>query len=172
MAKIVINNIERPDLISEKTQDIILKAADASNNPQITITSGIRTPERQAKAMFDNLEKGIRIRYAAAGQEVVKVYDNCKKIKLSADEIVEQMSAMITKLYPQKVSNHCVPILNYVQTNVLDISKSIPNPRDFVKALLKDAYVTKVITPFDSDYNDKRVSFDSAEPAIHLEIKN
>ena len=172
MAMITLNpEIEHPHLISQKTKDVLTKAADASKNPDITINSGIRSPQRQAIAMYDNLAKGARIAYAAPGREVVKAYDDNKgKAK---DEVIKLMVAKINELSAkgQRTSLHCVSEADYSKLNIVDVSKNIPNPRDFVKALIKDDSVIRVITPFTSDYNNSKVSVDGNEQSIHVEIK-
>jgi hypothetical protein len=172
MSKTVLNaGMELPDMISEFTRDILSKAGDNSENPTIIITSGIRSPQRQASAMYENLSKGIRIRYAAPGQEVTKVYDSNKSkpknetIRLMIDKIIE-----LSKI-GKRVSLHCVSEEEYARINIVDVSKRIPNPRDFVKALIQEYAVTRVITPFYSDYKSNKVSIDAGEPAIHVEVK-
>ena len=172
MAKLTLNpGMESPQMISQKTKDILTKAADTSKNPVITINSGIRSPHRQAVAMYDNLEAGKRIAYAAPGREVVKVYDDNKE--KAKDEVIKWMVAKINELSAkeQRVSLHCVSEADYGKLNIVDVSKNMPNPRDFVKALIMDDAVTRVITPFASVYNSTKVSVDGNEPAIHVEIK-
>jgi hypothetical protein len=166
--------IERKDLISEKTVGIILDAAKASKNTSVLITSGIRSAERQAKTMYDNLKKGVRISYATAGRQVVDVYDNLKRIGATEDAIFNAMVRKINELSDsgKLVSKHCVSEEEYKKKNVVDVSKSLANPRDFVKELIKNIDVVKVITPFASDYKSSVVSVDASEPAIHLEIMN
>jgi len=169
---LTINNIEKPELISQKTKDIITKAGAASDNPSLTITSGIRSPQRQAQAMYNNLNSGVNIRYAAAGQEVIKVFNDNRRT-LSQEAIVQLMTNKINELSEKgkRVSLHCVSEAEYKKLNIIDVSRAIPNPRDFVKALIKEDAVTRVITPFSSNYNSAKVSIDTAEQAIHVEIK-
>ena len=148
-------------------------AGDASKNPVITVTSTLRPPRRQAKAMYNNLAAGQRIAYAAPGREVVAIYDSMKKAGASGGDILDAMERRIIELAEvnKLVSRHCVTEAQYERENIIDVSKWIPNPRDFVKALIRDKRVTKVITPFSSDYNDSRVAYDSNEPAIHIEYR-
>jgi len=181
MAKIIVNNtMESPHLISQKTKEILIKAADASKNQSITINSGIRSPQRQANAMYANLVNGNNVSYAAAGREVIAVY-NANKGK-SKEEVINLMVEKINLLYLQgkRTSLHCVPETEYKKLNVIDVTKYIPNPRDFCVELLKEPSVTRIITPFqptasskypDSDLKSRRISVDANEPAIHIEIK-
>ena len=174
MTKLTLNTgIEHPELISQKTKGVLTKATDASKNPVITITSGIRSPQRQATAMYDNLERGVRIKYAEPGRRVTELYDRLKSQKLPKEFIIADMEALIIVLSKkgQRVSLHCVSEADYKKLNIVDVSKNIPNPRDFVKALIMDDAVTRVITPFISDYNSPKVSADSNEQSIHVEIK-
>ena len=171
MAEIKINSgMEKPELISQKTKEILQIAANLSNNPVITINSGIRSQHRQATAMYDNLRNGKRIRYAAPGREVTAVFDANKA--RPKNDVINLMVAKIEELAKQNrlVSKHCVTIEQYKKNNIVDCSKHIPNPRDFVKELIKDNSVTKIITPFNSNYNNSKVIVDFSEPAIHVEI--
>lgn len=156
--------------ITEKTLQLISAWADKSNNPVIQINSGLRPPARQALAMYTNLANGVRINYAAPGREVVAVFDNMKG--QPKDKVLSAMTAKIEELAAQGrlVSRHCVTEAQYARNNIVDIQKSMPNPRDFVKAALKSTALTKAITPYSSTYNDSRVLLDNSEPAVHIEV--
>lgn len=167
---------EDKNRISKYSLDTLSKALDASKNPIAIITSGYRPPERQARVMYENLSNGVRISYLEPGQIVTKVYDDCAKKKMSKQDTINLMSKKIEELAKQNklVSKHTVTEDQYKKVNVFDISKqpaNLPNPRDFVKELLKDKNVLKVLTPFTADYGDKRAIFSKAENAIHIEIK-
>jgi hypothetical protein len=169
----ISDGIEGVMMISDKTIGILRKAGEESNNGVITITSGIRSSERQANAMYVNLANGKRIRYAAPGMEVTRVYDESKG--LGREECIRRMVVKIEELQGQGklVSRHCVSEAAYRKRNVVDVSGRIPNPRDFVVALMGDDSVVKVITPFSSSKYGKygsRVSVDGSEGAIHCEI--
>ncbi len=159
-------------VVSQKAIDAIILAAEESNNPLITITSTLRPPARQAKAMYDNLQAGKRISYAAPGREVVAVYDRLRPQGYSPGTIINRMTERIEELAAEgkMVSRHCVTEAQYAKENIIDISTRLPNPRDFVKAIIQNPRITKVITPFVSDYNRSFVHIDSNEPAIHLQI--
>lgn len=160
-------------IVSEATKNALSVAAEFSNNPQVIITSTIRTPQRQAQAMYDNLERGIRIRYAAPGREVIAIYDELKAQKLSRKEIIDAMVKRIImlSLKGQRVSKHCVSTDQYAKMNIVDISTKMPNPRDMAKELAQNPKVKKIITPFHSNYNSDKISIDVSEPAIHIEIE-
>ena len=172
MATVKANpGIERPFLISPKTIGILACAADASKNPVITINSGIRSALRQASEMYNNLANGKRIAYAAPGREVVRVYDDNKGLQKA--EVVPLMEKKINALSAAglRVSLHCVAEAEYQRLNIVDVDRGLPNPRDFVKELVKSAAVTRVITPFTSVYNSTKVAVDGNEPAIHVEVR-
>ena len=110
--------------------------ADATKNPDVVITSTLRAPEAQAKAMADNLYAGKRIRYRAPGAAVTKVFDdNCKK--LARSEVEKLMVAEIERqaAMGQRVSLHCTTEELYSQCNIIDLSITrMKNPRDFTNA--------------------------------------
>jgi len=170
------SGLEGKEWLSQDLLDLFFYAGGESKNPTIYITSMWRSPAKQATAMYDNIAKGNIIAYKEPGQIVTKlIQDEIKKntpktqvIKLAEDKIIE-----LTK-QNKFVSLHCVPKEQYQRMNIVDISKdSTPNPRDLVKALLKDLKISKIITPFTeptTNYgNDKRVSVDGSESAIHVE---
>ena len=173
-SKVIFGALPAEDVsvVATSTTEIIRRAAEASKNPEVRITSTIRTPADQARIMFGNLEAGNRINYAAPGREVVAIYDTGKKAREAASVIKQKMTTRIEQLAREGllVSRHCVPVDMYEKCNIVDVSKYIPNPRDFVKSLLTERRVKKIITPFSSIYNDSRVLIDANEPAIHSEI--
>lgn len=159
-------------VVSVKSISILEDAARMSNNSVVTITSTIRTPLRQAEAMYANLVAGRNIAYKAPGREVVSKYTIGVRSGWGKVRIIAEMVKSIEEQSREgeRVSLHCVPEDVYKQCNIIDISTRIPNPRDFVKALIRSGNVQKVITPFYSDYKDARVVLDAREPAIHVEI--
>lgn len=168
------SGIDNPELISKKSIDILQMAGSDSNNSVITITSGIRSSIRQATAMYNNLSKGNRIRYASPGMEVIRIYD--ENNGKSKDIVINMMSDKIEQLQKENriVSKHCVSIEDYCKNNIIDISKSLINPRDIAVSLMKWDCVKKIITPFSSSnykkYLGNRIFLDINEPAIHIEI--
>jgi hypothetical protein len=164
---------EDRDVVSKKSREMLIASAERSNNNEVVITSTIRRPQRQAQIMYDNLENGVTIRYKEPGREVINVYRAQKDKGAAREDIIRKMEAKIIELGMKgsRVSLHCVTEEQYGQLNVIDISfRNFKNPRDFVKELIKFEDLKKVITPFSSDYDSKKVSVDSSEPAIHIEI--
>lgn len=159
--------------INDTVKDLISKVADDTVNPEVVITSTLRTPEVQAKAMADNLYAGKRIRYRAPGAAVTKVFDdNCKKLVRS--EVEKLMVAEIERqaAMGQRVSLHCTTEELYRQCNIIDLSITrMKNPRDFTNALANEEKCRKIITPLsDVKYASAKVSVDVNEPALHVEI--
>ena len=159
--------------INDTVKDLISRVADATKNPNVVITSTLRTPEAQAKAMADNLYAGKRIRYRAPGAAVTKVFDdNCKK--LARSEVEKLMVAEIERqaAMGQRVSLHCTTEELYRQCNIIDLSITrMNNPRDFTNALANEEKCRKIITPLsDVKYASAKVSVDVNEPALHVEI--
>ena len=159
--------------INDTVKDLISRVADATKNPDVVITSTLRTPEAQAKAMADNLYAGKRIRYRAPGAAVTKVFDdNCKKMARS--EVEKLMVAEIERqaAMGQRVSLHCTTEELYRQCNIIDLSiVRMKNPRDFTNALANEEKCRKIITQL-SDVNNAsaKVSVDANDPALHVEI--
>lgn len=159
--------------INDTVKDLISRVADATKNPNVVITSTLRAPEAQAKAMADNLYAGKRIRYRAPGAAVTKVFDdNCKK--LARSEVEKLMVAEIERqaAMGQRVSLHCTTEELYRQCNIIDLSITrMKNPRDFTNALANEEKCRKIITPLsDVKYASAKVSVDANEPALHVEI--
>ncbi|WP_338560432.1 glucosaminidase domain-containing protein [Acinetobacter sp. KS-LM10] len=108
----------RQDIVSQKTKNVLAYLAKEAGMRGILITSTIRTPESQANAMYSTT-----INYAAAGEAVKRVRDECKKRGLSKDATLEKMVEKILELQSkgQRVSLHCVSQEQYKKINVVDI---------------------------------------------------
>ncbi|MCL2436381.1 MAG: hypothetical protein FWD09_09645 [Lentimicrobiaceae bacterium] len=167
--------LEGKDLLSKALLNLLAHAGHESKNPTIYITSMWRSPAKQANAMYDNISQGVIISYAEPGRIVTQLIQAEIKNKTPKNQIIQLAEAKINELAEQSklVSKHCITKEQYQKLNVVDISKTrTPNPRDLAKALLKEAKVSRIITPFGelSTYgNDKRVLIDVKEPAIHVE---
>jgi hypothetical protein len=135
----------------------IMRVADVA---KLTITSTQRSPQDQARVMYDNIERdGVarqKALYKPAGQSVINAYAAAKAAGKPPDEIKAAMLAQILKIGPEKVSRHAA---DPKVLNVFDISPaSVAHQNEFVAAAKKDNRVAKVLTPADND------------PAFHLEI--
>jgi hypothetical protein len=165
---------QKTGIVNPKNIDVFCKAGGESNNPEIVITSTIRTPIEQATAMYNNEKSGNHISYTTPGRKVIEVYN--ANIQKQKTEVVHLMVVKIEELAEkgELVSKHCVPEAMYKSKNIIDISYiKAKNPRDFVNALLKFPEISKIITPLgdkNTYHNDPRVFIDTKEPAIHVEL--
>ncbi|WP_053004330.1 hypothetical protein [Flavobacterium sp. ABG] len=166
---------ERINQISNKTITVLENAANDSLNKSVIITSTIRNPMQQAKAMYDNESFGNHIRYAEPGRKVVKLYNDSVKKGKSENETLKLMAEKITALYKlgELVSKHCVPEEVFKNNNIVDVSfsRGLINKLDFIQSLLRIDAVTKIIHPFPGLKAHKKLVHDSKEGAIHVEVK-
>jgi hypothetical protein len=135
----------------------IMRVAEVA---KLTITSTQRSPQDQARVMYDNIVRdGVarqKALYKAPGQSVIDAYVAAKSAGKPADDIKAAMLARILEVGPEKVSRHAA---DPRVLNVFDISPaSVAQQAAFVAAAKSDARVAKVLTPADND------------PAYHLEI--
>lgn len=171
------NNLtqDRINVVSQFAINLLERAAKNSVNDKIVITSTIRSTRKQAEAMYENENAGNHIRYAAPGREVVEVFNNGKRKGESKEKIISDMDNKVKDLAQngRRVSLHCVSPDVYKQNNIIDISytNGIKNPRDLIKELVKDPAVTKIIHPLNNVTANSKISYDTKEPAIHVEIK-
>ena len=169
------DGLEGKDLLSNDLIHLFEDAGYVSKNPTLYVTSMWRSPKSQASAMYDNILKGNIINYAEPGKIVTKLIQDEIKKKTPKAQVIQLAETKIIELAKQNklVSLHCITKDQYQKKNVVDISKTrTPNPRDFVKALLKNSKITKIITPYTEPSNygkDKRVLVDGNESAIHVE---
>lgn len=83
----------------EKKVDLIAKKFYATTKKNIHITSGTRTPARQAAAMYNKLAQGDRLtiyRNQKAAQQIRKAYDSAKRSGNSRKEIISAMTEVIS----------------------------------------------------------------------------
>jgi hypothetical protein len=146
--------------LSDFTRAVLSDIMGAADVTTLTITSTQRSPQDQARVMYDNIvrdgvarQKGL---YKAPGQAVIDAYAAAKAAGKSPDEIRAAMVARILELGPEKVSRHAA---DPKVLNVFDVSPaSVAHGDAFVAAARSDARVSKVLTPANND------------PAFHLEI--
>ncbi len=143
--------------VSQFSINLLYDIMIESGNSNFIITSTLRTPEDQARAMYQNIKaKGYKFNYklyGANGDKVIKVAENAAKDKLSEKEIMAAMVKEMNKIGPGKVSKHAG---DPNKINVIDIApSSISNRKAFELAVEKrKIYMLK---PPD-------------DPAYHLEI--
>ncbi|MDK9605692.1 lytic transglycosylase [Lelliottia wanjuensis] len=162
-------------LVSSKSLEILKGIMKTAGVHKITITSTLRTAQKQVDAMYTNMQsKGIQSQlnyYAAPGRAVVRAGVDAGGNDISKKEEVKL--AMINKVIALQgegklVSRHCVSEEMYATRNVFDISKNFSTKESvqlaFDKALNDYAESNdgfKFISPFKH----------SGEPAFHVEIE-
>jgi hypothetical protein len=145
--------------VSNHSRQVLQDIMKAAKLDSVTITSTARTPERQAIAMFENIEsQGVAAQkdlYGPSGDRVIDVYVAEKAAGKSRAEIISAMEAKINELGPSTVSRH---LADPSKLNVIDIAPSqIADRASFEKAVEADTRVTKFLKP-------------PSDPAYHLEI--
>lgn len=178
MAKLVFSGSltqKRIEVLSAYAQGLLTSAAEKAGIERITVTSTIRTPRAQAEAMYNNIASGRLIRYASAGQKVTTLCLKMLGRKESREATISAMQELIEKLseQSQRVSRHCVSEEEYAKRNIVDVSQSLlyDKAAKFMKELAATEAVVKIIQPVGSKIEHDKISFDSSEPAIHIEIE-
>ncbi len=150
-------------VVSERSREILRSILDSAGIESCVITSTVRTPARQARAMFNNIESSSveaqKQLYGTAGDKVIDEYQRLKPMGHGRQVILEAMEARIVALGPANVSKHCAdPAI----LNVVDIApSSISKPQRFLEALAQAkaaGLVSKFLSPMNGD------------PAFHIEI--
>ncbi len=143
--------------VSTYARGVISDMVIASGGNSCTINSTARTPEDQARAMYNNLAAGKEISYAAPGAAVTAVFYSSKKAGKNATQIKADMTAEIYRQGPSKVSRHCA---DFNTLCVVDIDTgSIANGKKFVTTVDGESRVSKFLHPGNSQ-----------DPAYHIEI--
>ena len=143
---------------SEKVLRDILCAADLKS---CTISSTSRTPEEQARVMYENIEsQGVDAQkrlYAAPGDKVIDVFVRCRADGKSREATISAMTDKIRELGPTTVSRHAS---DPAVLNVFDVApSSIRNGVAFERAVRAENRV------------DVRHFFKPPDdPGYHLEI--
>lgn len=149
--------------VKATAETVIKEIVAKSGGTSCTITSTARTPEAQARAMYNNLVgtgegQGVtaqRELYGPYGDQVIDTFEAEKEAGKTADEIKAAMAAKIIELGPGNVSKHCADSNTLC---VVDIApSSITNGTKFEEEVDKDSRVSKFLKPPD-------------DPAYHLEI--
>ena len=167
----VIFKTKRTNIVTEKSKNILCELASQYGMKTIYITSTLRTPEEQARAMYNNIANGRVIRYAAPGAEVTRICQNGIKKGLGKTKTINSMVSKILE-YDKKgirVSKHCVSFETYAKKNIIDLGV---NSNGFTS----NAQKRKFQEICDLALNQGKLSSfisplrDKAEPAFHLEI--
>lgn len=164
----------KSDVLSDNAIEVLLSILTEVELKNLVISSTGRTPEDQARIMFDNLESGTSSSYGAPGQKVIALYKKLKKEGVKGNEIKEQMADLIKELGPSTVSQHCadpskvnaidIPYERYVKV----ISKEKRDALyDYLLELRKKGVIKRFLHP---DHDDDKVGYNPGEAAYHIEI--
>jgi hypothetical protein len=143
-------NPKNSNAVSYYSKSVLIDAMNETNNSSITINSVGRTPEDQARIMYENIKNGglsatLKL-YKTPGQEVAKCYPDKAK-----------MLAKIYELGPSSVSLHCA---DQSKINVVDIQpSSLKQYLVFAKILQAMSSIKQVLHPQNS-----------TDKAVHVEI--
>lgn len=151
----------KEDAVSDYSRGVLSDIAKQAQERHILITSTARTPEDQARAMYNNLEiRGVRDQqrlYNPKGDAVIDVYVAAKAEGKTSDQIQPLMAQKVRDL--NWSSGH---LANPDKLNVIDIApSSIENRKAFEDALSKakeNGTISKYFGPKNND------------PAYHIEI--
>lgn len=162
------------NLVSSQSLAIMKEIMKSSGVHKVTITSTLRTVQKQVDAMYVNMcSKGIQSQldyYAAPGREVVQAGVDAGGTDKSKESVVKKAMMDKVKCLQKEgrlVSKHCVSLEAYALRNVFDMSKiSLP-------ASLQCAF-DKALTKYAKDNPDKMKYISPlrthGEPAFHVEI--
>ena len=162
---------KRTNVVTEKSKNILRELGSQYGMKTIYITSTLRTPEEQARAMYNNIANGRVIGYREPGAEVTRICQNGIKRGLGKSQIIKNMVSKILE-YDKKgerVSKHCVSFETYAKNNIIDLginsngfttNAQKKRFQDICDAALKQGKLSNFISPLR----------DKAEPAFHLEI--
>lgn len=111
-------------IVSPYAISIIQLALQKADMPQAVITSTIRTPNEQARIMYNNAKKDLTKQfqlYGSTGDEVLKVYEaNQDRPESKVLQLMEKKIASLLK-QGRKTSKHVVTIDQYKNCNIIDI---------------------------------------------------
>lgn len=169
--KISFSSNTRSDVVTEKTKAILRELAQKYGMKEIVITSSLRTPEKQADAMYTNISKGNRIGYKGPGEQVTLVCEAGIRKGLPKETIIKNMVSKILEYERkgQRVSLHCVSLDTYAKKNIVDLGinsnglNTKSNQRKFQTICDKaksEGKISRVLSPLTN----------SGEAAFHLEI--
>lgn len=152
------------DKLTANTIATLKSIAMEAGLASLTITSTVRTPEEQARAMYDNIRSTGAARqkqlYGSAGDAVIDVYSSELKKGSSQNQILQAMSQKVYQLGPSNVSRHCLS--NGRTLDVFDIASSSVSNKAALRSALSKAQQQGQI----SKYIDET----SSNGCFHVEI--
>jgi peptidoglycan hydrolase-like protein with peptidoglycan-binding domain len=148
--------------IAEKAANVLREIMKAAGVESVIISSTVRTPEDQARIMYDNITNhGVAAQkklYGLNGDLVIDVYSEKKKDGKSKDEIRLAMRDKIVEIGSTTVSKHCC---DPTTMSIFDVApSSVPEAKkpSFVSAIKQSSGLNKYFLP-------------PEDPAYHMEVK-
>ena len=166
--KITCNDEKKMEVVTDYSIEVLKELAAAAGLESIRITSTLRTPEGQARAMYHNAkntgyDKQIAL-YGPVGRSVLKVsMDKEAELKAANPNVTDEelkaaaTSAMIEEIgrqFPKRVSRHVVPPEEYAKLNVIDIGYDSVADKEAFREALKAASEKGQIKYIDEPEND------------------
>lgn len=161
-------------ILPDSAAKVLLNIMDGAEIVSVTVTSTTRSPEQQARAMYDNLVRyGVtaqRKLYKDAGNQVIDVFENQTSIGQTAALVQIEMAKKIREVGPSNVSAHCADPAIPTGKEVCDVApSSIP---DDLRPLFEtgaelNSHVVKFLHPREDEANHPE---DTQDPAYHLEF--
>ncbi|MFP2903855.1 hypothetical protein ACLESD_02040 [Pyxidicoccus sp. 3LFB2] len=152
-----------PGAVSAHSRQVLSEIMATAGVSDVRVTSTARTPEAQARAMYDNLQsQGVQAQrdlYGRYGDQVIDAYEASVQAGLSRDATLQAMVDRINEVGPSNVSRH---LADPAVRNIIDISpRSIPEElrEAFQEAVRNHPDVERFLGPADGD------------PAYHVEIR-
>lgn len=138
--------------------DILWNAGELFEN---RVSSGMRSPRKQAEVMLQNADAGKRVRYKKQAEPVDRVLDDYLKRKISRSEAVDLMEKRIIQVVEaygtaRETMQHVSGGTNYAFDVTPD---SIDDHAEFKRAIEADPRIIRCIYPGELN-----------EPVYHLEI--
>lgn len=149
-------------VVSEHSRTVLKGILTAAGLGSCRITSTSRTPEDQARVMYNNIvDHGVAAQkslYAAAGDQVIDAYVLARNQGKSQSQIRTAMKNKIVAVGPGRVSRHCA---DPAVLNVIDVAPSSIADKAAFEAAVNQAVQSGRVSKFLMPPQD---------PAYHLEI--
>lgn len=139
--------------LNAKADKVLREILAKANEPNVVITSTLRTAKEQASIMYNNIVQfGAATNkkfYGSNGKHVVQVYSDLKATGKTPEQIKVAMETKINELGPATISKHCD-----AGNPAIDIHpKSLKNRGTFESALAADGRVNFIAPPKDPFYH-------------------
>jgi len=161
-------------ILPDSAARVLVDILDGAGIDSVVVTSTTRSPEQQAKAMYENLAcfgvTAQRKLYKDAGNQVIDVYENQSSLGQTAAQVIAEMARKIREVGPDKVSAHCADPGSPSDKIVFDVApSSIPEDEQplFETTAALNSHVVKFLHPREDEANHPE---DTQDPAYHLEV--